>query len=89
MSPQLTAFQHEWFDHGTCYNTLQPSCLPPGSPHGAEAVAYFQRVVGLFQQLPTYKWLADAGITPDNRRRYDFDDVISALRDASGVRFMR
>jgi len=78
-------WEHEWSEHGTCYNTLQPSCLPPHSPRGAEAVAFFQRVVGLFQQLPTYQWLAQAGITPSSHQEYDFDDVISALREASGV----
>lgn len=86
ISSQLTAFQHEWMSHGTCYNTLQPSCLPSGSPHGAEAVAYFQRVVALFQQLPTYQWLASAGITPSYDQTYDRDSVISALKAASGVR---
>ena len=88
ISPQLTAFQHEWMSHGTCYNTLQPSCLPSGSPQGAEAVAYFQRVVGLFQQLPTYQWLASAGITPSYQQTYDIDSVISALKAASGVRYI-
>jgi hypothetical protein len=82
-------FQHEWSEHGTCYNTLLPSCLPPGSPRGAEAVAYFTRVVELFQQLPTYQWLAAAGITPDSHQEYNFDDIISALREASGVRRTR
>jgi hypothetical protein len=89
MCPQLTAFQHEWSEHGTCYNTLRPSCLPPDSPRGAEAVAFFQRVVGLFQQLPTYQWLAQGGITPSSHQEYNFDDVIDALREASGVRCMR
>jgi len=89
MSPQLTVFQHEWSGHGTCYNTLRPSCLPPGSPQGAEAVAYFERVVELFKQLPTYQWLASAGITPDSHRQYNFDDIISALTEASGVRRTR
>jgi hypothetical protein len=30
-------------------STLEPSCLPSGSPKGAEAVAFFQTVVKLFQ----------------------------------------
>jgi len=85
MSPQLTAFQYQWKKHGTCYNTLLPSCLPDGSPRGAEAVAYFQRLVELFQRLPTYNWLESAGITPGTPT-YDLDDVIRAIRDASGVR---
>ena len=82
---QLTAFQHEWNTHGTCFNTLQPSCLPSGSPRGAEAVAYFGRLVELFQRLPTYQWLRSAGITPGTRE-YDLDDVVRAISDASGVR---
>jgi hypothetical protein len=89
VSPWLTAFQHEWFNHGTCYSTLRPSCLPPGSPRGAEAVAYFKRVVELFQQLPTYQWLKASGIVPNERAQYDFDDIINALRASSGVRCTR
>lgn len=83
---QLTALQHEWRTHGTCYNTLQPSCLPSGSPRGAEAVAYFQQIVELFKTLPTYDWLASAGITPTTDSTYDLNDVIAAIRGASGVR---
>ena len=89
MSPQLTAIQHEWLHHGTCYSTLRPSCLPPGSPRGAEAVAYFKRVVGLFKQLPTYQWLDASGIVPNERAYYDFDDIINALKATSGVRCAR
>jgi len=83
---QLTAFQYEWKKHGTCYSTLKPSCLPSGSPWGAEAVAYFQRMVELFKKLPTYEWLKSAGITPSAHKTYDLDDVIRAIKEASGVR---
>ena len=66
--------QHEWATHGTCYSTLNPSCLPgsggSGSPKGAEAVAFFETTVKLFQTLPTYDWLADAGITPSSSKTY-------------------
>lgn len=86
MSLQLKAFQHEWSTHGTCYSTLRPSCLPSDSPRGAEAVAFFQRVVALFQNLPTYQWLASQGITPDERRTYSLSELIDALKAASGVR---
>ncbi|KAH9178670.1 ribonuclease T2 [Lactarius sanguifluus] len=57
-------WEHEWAAHGTCYSTLKRSCLPANSPTGAEAVAFFQQVVALFQSLPTYDWLASQGITP-------------------------
>jgi ribonuclease T2 len=77
-------FQGEWEKHGTCYSTLRPSCLPPDSPEGAEAVAYFQQVVALFRTLPTYDWLASQGITPSTQE-LPLSQVISALKAASGV----
>ena len=82
------ASQHEWATHGTCYSTLNPDCLPPGSPTGAEAVAYFQQVVALFQALPTYTWLANGGITPSTTQKHTLSQLHSVLEAASGgVRF--
>lgn len=86
ISPCLIASQHEWAAHGTCYSTLEPSCLPSGSPTGAEAVAFFQQVVALFQTLPTYQWLAQGGITPSTTKTYTLAQLNSALKTASGVR---
>ncbi|KAF8414812.1 ribonuclease T2 [Boletus edulis BED1] len=74
----------EWSARGTCFSTLEPSCLPSGSPQGAEAVAYCQTTVKLFQTLPTYTWLANAGITPSTSQTYTLSNIISALQTASG-----
>lgn len=82
---RLIVFQHEWSTHGTCYSTLNTSCLPPNSPPGAEAVAFFQRVVALFQKLPTYDWLASQGITPSSTETYTLSQLTDALKVASGV----
>jgi ribonuclease T2 family protein len=82
----LTVFKHEWATHGTCYSTLKPSCLPRGSPRGAEAVLFFQRVVELFKRLPTYEWLAQQGITPSETQTYTLSELTNALKGASGVR---
>ena len=78
--------QHEWAAHGTCYSTLKPACLPSGSPTGAEAVAFFEQVVALFQTLPTYSWLESQGITPDSSVTYTLSEFTDALKTASGVR---
>ncbi|KAI0715035.1 ribonuclease T2 [Earliella scabrosa] len=76
---------HEWSTHGTCYSTLKTSCLASGSPRGAEAVAFFNTVVKLFKTLPTYNWLAAAGITPSTSKTYTLSTLTSALKSASGV----
>jgi len=77
-------WEHEWSTHGTCYSTLQPSCLPGDNPRGAEAVIFFRRVVELFKQLPTYDWLASQGITPSESQTYALSDLTNALKAASG-----
>ncbi|KAJ8593219.1 ribonuclease T2 [Rhizopogon salebrosus TDB-379] len=75
---------HEWATHGTCYSTLAVDCLPSNSPVGAEAVAFYETVVNLFQTLPTYEWLADAGITPSSRATHTLSSLLSALEAGSG-----
>ncbi|GLB35849.1 putative RNase T2 family protein [Lyophyllum shimeji] len=75
---------HEWAAHGTCMSTLRTTCLPSGSAQGAEAVAFFQTVVRLFKTLPTYTWLANAGILPSSTATYTLSALTSALTSASG-----
>ncbi|KIM82368.1 hypothetical protein PILCRDRAFT_785988 [Piloderma croceum F 1598] len=75
-----TFWEHEWSTHGTCMSTLVPSCLPSGSPTGAEAVAFFQTVVSLFQTLPTYTWLSNQGITPSSTKTYSLSTLTSAIK---------
>ncbi|KIK04439.1 hypothetical protein K443DRAFT_647441 [Laccaria amethystina LaAM-08-1] len=77
-------WEHEWSKHGTCMSTLEPVCLPSGSPTGLEAVLFFQTVVRLFQSLPTYTWLANAGITPSTSATHTLSTLTSALKTASG-----
>ncbi|KAI0348284.1 ribonuclease T2 [Trametopsis cervina] len=78
-------WEHEWSTHGTCYSTLEKTCLPSGSPKGAEAVAFFQVVVNLFKTLPTFDWLSQAGITPSTSKTFTLASITSALKSASGV----
>ncbi|EJD37105.1 ribonuclease T2 [Auricularia subglabra TFB-10046 SS5] len=77
-------WEHEWSKHGTCLSTLKTSCLPSGSPRGAEAVAYFQTVVKLFQTVPTYDFLSSQGITPSSSKTFTLSQITSALKSASG-----
>jgi len=76
-------WEHEWATHGTCYSTLQPGCFA-NYKEGDEAVIFFARAVSLFQSLPTYDWLASAGITPSRTETYSLSTLIDALSQASG-----
>lgn len=69
---------HEWGKHGTCISTLEPNCYDNHKPT-EEVVDYFQKAVDLFKGLPSYKWLADAGITPSSSKTYTFSQIQAAL----------
>jgi len=76
-------WEHEWGKHGTCISTLEPSCYPNYKPT-QEAVDYFNRAVSLFQTLPSYSWLAAAGIVPSTTQTYTLSAIQSALTSHFG-----
>jgi len=47
-------WEHEWGKHGTCINTIKPSCYTNYTPQ-EEVGDFFQKVVDLFKSLDTYK----------------------------------
>jgi ribonuclease T2 len=73
-----TFWEHEWGKHGTCISTLEPECY---SDHTAteEVVDFFQKTVDLFKTLPSYEWLAAAGITPSTSATYTTAAIQSAI----------
>jgi len=77
-------WDHEWATHGTCYSTLSPTCYT-GYKTGEEAVDFFVKTVSLFKTLPTYTWLANAGITPSSSKTYKLSAMNSALESAFGA----
>lgn len=77
-------WEHEWNKHGTCYSTLNPSCYTDYTAQ-EEVVDFFNTTTSLFQTLPTYQFLADAGIYPSSNETYAKTDIIAALRAARGV----
>ncbi|KAJ5131396.1 uncharacterized protein N7515_007435 [Penicillium bovifimosum] len=77
-------WSHEWNKHGTCINTLEPSCYSDYSAQ-EEVGDYFEKVVDLFKGLDTYKALSAAGITPSTSKTYTSSEIQSALTEMHGA----
>lgn len=75
---------HEFNKHGTCFNTLQPTCFMQNYTRLENAIAYFQKTFEVWTALPTYKFLKRAGILPTTRRTYNLKDVQRALAKGHG-----
>jgi len=73
-----TFWEHEWGKHGTCISTLDPDCYTNYQPT-EEVPDFFNRTVSLFQSLPSYQWLAAAGITPSSTATYTASAIQAAL----------
>ena len=58
-------------------STLRPICVDSTDQ---AIVYYFNATVDLFKNLPTYDWLAAAGITPSSTATYTRKEIVSALR---------
>ncbi|KAH8153779.1 uncharacterized protein LAJ45_01546 [Morchella importuna] len=76
-------WEHEWSKHGTCINTLNPSCYT-GYTAKEELVNFFEVTVQLFKGLDTYKTLTAAGITPSTSKTYTSAEIQAALKAATG-----
>ena len=74
-----TFWEHEFGKHGTCMSTLEPTCYGPDYSPTEEVGDYFTRAVGLFKTLPTYDWLAAAGIVPSSTQTYTLAAIQAAL----------
>lgn len=79
-----TFWEHEMNKHGTCVNTLAPSCYGEKYEAGDEVVDFFTRAVGLFKELDTYKALEKAGIVPSYSATYTEDQIQAALTAVTG-----
>ncbi|KAM0276706.1 hypothetical protein ACHAQH_006474 [Verticillium albo-atrum] len=71
-------WEHEFNKHGTCMNTLEPSCYPGYKP-GQELVDYFKKTIQVFKTLPSYNWLKSAGIVPSETVTYTLDQIQAVL----------
>ncbi|ODQ82308.1 hypothetical protein BABINDRAFT_178650 [Babjeviella inositovora NRRL Y-12698] len=69
---------HEYNKHGTCMNTLSPSCYSSYTQY-ENAKDFFKIAVATYNKLPTYEWLKAAGITPSTTQTYTKLQIEAAL----------
>lgn len=74
---------HEFNKHGQCVSTLRPSCYSDYVPQ-TEVVDYFKKAIELYKTLPSFRWLAEAGITPGPEKRFARADIEAALEKHHG-----
>ena len=73
-------------------NDDSPNCYGPEYQNVTESsiIDYIETVVLHDLQYPTYKWLAEGGITPSNSTGVKLDDMLEILANRSGsVPFVR
>lgn len=76
-------WSHEWSKHGTCISTLATDCYTDYTPQ-QEVVDFFNITTQLYQTLPTYTTLANAGIVPSNTVTYRAADIEAAIKAVHG-----
>ncbi|GMG56383.1 unnamed protein product [Ambrosiozyma monospora] len=75
---------HEFNKHGTCLSTIKEQCYTSDYTDHQNAVDYFKKAVELYETLPTYQWLSDAGIVPSNSDTYTSQQIQDALSQNFG-----
>jgi ribonuclease T2 len=75
---------HEFSKHATCFSTFDVPCYGPNYVQHQEVVEFYETAIKYFQRLPTWGWLAQAGIRPSNTTGYAITDIQSALTKGYG-----
>ncbi|GAA6062865.1 hypothetical protein JCM10212_000787 [Sporobolomyces blumeae] len=77
-------WEHEWNKHGTCISTLNTTCYGASYTPYEELVDYFVRATDLFKSLPTFDWLASAGIVPSTTKTYTLAQLQQVAKSKFG-----
>ncbi|GAA6008164.1 hypothetical protein JCM10207_007050 [Rhodosporidiobolus poonsookiae] len=75
---------HEFNKHATCISTLNATCYGRNYKKNYEAVDYFERAIDEHKKLPTYDWLAAAGIVPSADKTYTLAELQAVAKKQHG-----
>lgn len=76
---------HEFSKHATCYSTFDLPCYGPQYVLHEDVVDFFETAIAWYRTVPTYEWLAAAGIVPSNTTTYSLVDIQTVLTEAFGA----
>ncbi|KAK6201231.1 ribonuclease T2-like protein, partial [Scheffersomyces amazonensis] len=69
---------HEFNKHGTCIKTLRPTCYYPYVKN-QNIYDFYKISMNIYEKLPTFKFLEQAGITPSETKTYTKQEISDAL----------
>ena len=80
---------HEWNKHGTCFSTIKPDCYGGGNllkdyKKNQNIYDFFKTAYYLFEKVPTFKWLSEAGIVPSETKTYTKEEIQNAFKAKFG-----
>lgn len=75
---------HEYNKHATCIKTLWPECYGASFKRHENVYDFFKIAVDLYEQYPTFKFLAAAGIEPSTSKTYTRAQIANALSAGFG-----
>jgi ribonuclease T2 len=75
---------HEFSKHATCFSTFNVPCYGPEYRKHEEVVDFFATAVKYYKRFPTFKWLAEAQITPSNSTGYNYTGIRDVLFAKTG-----
>ncbi|KAL1310471.1 hypothetical protein AAFC00_000763 [Neodothiora populina] len=84
-APNSDFWGHEFSKHATCYSTFDVPCYGPEYVEHEEVVDFFQTAIMYYRRLPTWDFLASAGIKPSNTTTYSLSSFQSALNKGYGA----
>ncbi|KAI0478027.1 ribonuclease T2 family protein [Xylaria cf. heliscus] len=84
--PSWYLWAHEFSKHATCFSSFDTECYGPSylSSRHEEVIDFFGTVIAYYQTVPTWRWLAEGGITPCNKTAYAVADIQGAIRARFG-----
>lgn len=83
-APSTDLWAHEFSKHATCFSTFDVPCYGPSYVQHEELADFYESAIKYYKRLPTWGWLAQAGIRPSNTTGYSLTDLQSALTKGYG-----